>query len=105
MHIYSIEHICSGLKHKARTENFLSYSVDDIETEANDFVETFARENGLTAHTLSAFRWSFESGDHLLADGFIELKCTRDFMEHAGPCVFDTVSIAKVDKYKHSDKT
>ena len=104
MQINSIDNVCSGLMEKARAENFLSYSVDDMENQANTFVESFARENGLTAHTLSAFRWYFQSGDRLLEDGFVELKCTKDFMKHAGACVFDTVNIAKVDEFKHPQK-
>ena len=105
MPINNIENVCSGLMEKARAENFLSYSVDDIESQANSFVERYAEENGLTAHTLSAFRWYFQSGDRLLEDGFVELTCTTDFMKHAGSCVFSAVNIAKVDAYKHSQSS
>ncbi len=55
MQLDNIKDICSGLMDKAKAEKFLDHSVDDIEEEANNFVEGFAEENGLTAHTLSAF--------------------------------------------------
>ncbi len=87
--------------YKAKTENFLDHSVDDIEEAANKFVEEFAEEHGLTAHTLSAFRWYFQSDDHLLEDGFIELQCKTNFLKHEGSCTFTVVDVAEIDEVRH----
>ncbi len=102
MQLHNIDSICSGLMDKARTEHFLDHPVKDIENNANSFVEDFAKENGLTAHTLSAFRWYFQTNDHLLEDGFVELHCKTGLLNHNGACTFDVVDIANVDRYKHS---
>ena len=101
MQFDNIQNVCAGLMDKAMTVHFLDHSVDDIESEANKFVEEFAEENGLTAHTLSAFRWYFQSDNRLLEDGFIELRCKTNFLTHKGTCTFDIVDIAEVDKAKH----
>ena len=100
MQLDSIQNVCAGLMDKASAVHFLDHPVDDIEDEANKFVEEFAKENGLTAHTLSAFRWYFQSDDRLLEDGFIELRCKTNFLTHKGSCTFDIVDIAEVDKAK-----
>ena len=102
MQVSTIKDICAGLIEKANTEQFLQHSVDDIESEANSFVEGFAREHGLTAHTLSAFRWYFQSGERLVEDGFIELRCKTNFLSHKGSCTFDIVDIDEIDKTKQS---
>jgi hypothetical protein len=87
--------------YKAKTEHFLDRPVHDIEIQANRFVEDFAKENGLTAHTLSAFRWYFQSDKHLLEDGFIELRCETSLFNHKGSCAFNIVDIGEIDKVKH----
>jgi len=97
----SVKNICSGLMYKAKTENFLNHPVHDIEKEANRFVEDFAKENGLTAHTLSAYRWYFQSEDRLLEDGFVELQCQTNYFKHKGSCTFNVVDIEAIDKIKH----
>ena len=97
----SVKNICSGLMYKAKTEHFLDHPVADIEKEANRFVEEFAKENGLTAHTLSAYRWYFQSDDRLLEDGFVELTCKTNFLKHEGSCVFSVVDIEEIDEVKH----
>ena len=102
MLIHNIDSVCSGLMDKARAEHFLDHSVKEIENQANNFVEDFAKENGLTAHTLSAFRWYFQTNDHLLEDGFVELHCKMGLLNQKGHCTFDVVDIANVDRYKHS---
>lgn len=104
MHTDSVKNICSGLMYKAKTEHFLDHPVDDIEKEANKFVEDFAKENGLTAHTLSAYRWYFQSDDRLLEDGFVELICKTNFLKHEGSCTFSVVDIEAIDKIKHLSK-
>lgn len=101
MQFNSIQNVCEGLMDKADAVHFLDHSVDDIEEEANKFVEEFAEENGLTAHTLSAFRWYFQSDDRLLEDGFIELRCKTNFLTHKGKCTFDIVDIKEVDQARH----
>ena len=102
MQLDSIKSVCSGLMDKAIADNFLEHSVDDIEEAANKFVEQFAKENGLTAHTLSAFRWYFQSDDRLLEDGFVELRCKTNFLNHSkGTCTFDVVDVAEIDQVRH----
>ena len=102
MQLNSIQNVCSGLMDKAIADKFLDHSVDDIEESANQFVENFAKENGLTAHTLSAFRWYFQSDDQLLEDGFVELRCKTNFLSHEGTCTFDVVDIAEIDRVKNT---
>lgn len=102
MQLNNIQNVCSGLMDKAIADKFLDHSVDDIEESANKFVENFAKENGLTAHTLSAFRWYFQSDDYLLEDGFVELRCKTNFLSHEGTCTFDVVDIAEIDRVKHT---
>ena len=104
MQIDNIKDICSGLLDKAKAEKFLENTVDDIEEEANKFVEEFAKEHGLTAHTLSAYRWYFQSSDRLLEDGFVELRCKTNFLKHEGSCTFEIVDVAEIDKFKHLSK-
>ena len=101
----SVKNICSGLMYKAKTEGFLNHPVHDIEKEANRFVEEFAKENGLTAHTLSAYRWYFQSDDRLLEDGFVELTCKTNYLKHEGSCIFSVVDIEELDEVKHSTAT
>ena len=101
MHIDSIQSVRSGLMDKAKAVNFLDHPVDDVEGEANKFVETFAEENGLKAHTLSAFRWYFQSDKRLLEDGFIELQCKTNLLTHKGSCTFEIVDIADINKAMH----
>ncbi len=97
----NIKHICSGLMYKAKTEHFLEHPVRDIEKEANEFVEKFAEENGLTAHTLSAYRWYFQTDDRLLEDGFIELRCDTNLLKNKGTCSFNVVDVESIDKVRH----
>jgi len=104
MQLDNIKDICSGLMDKAKAEKFLDHSVDDIEEESNNFVEGFAEENGLTAHTLSAFRWYFQNDDRLLEDGFVELCCKTNFLKHEGSCTFSIVDVAEIDKLRQLSK-
>ena len=97
----SIKHICSGLMYKAKTEHFLDNPIHEIEKEANSFVEKFAQEHGLTAHTLSAYRWYFQSDDRLLEDGFVELRCNLNFLRNHGTCTFAVVDVEEIDKARH----
>ncbi len=102
MQLDNIQNVCASLMEKAAADHFLEHSVDDIEGAANNFVEQFAKENGLTAHTLSAFRWYFQSDDHLLEDGFVELRCKTNFLNHSkGTCTFDVVDVAEIDEVRH----
>jgi hypothetical protein len=104
MQLDNIKNVCSGLMDKAKAEKFLDHSVDGIEAEANKFVEKFAEENGLTAHTLSAFKWYFQSDTRLLEDGFVELRCKTNFLKHEGSCTFEIVDIAEINEIKHLSK-
>jgi hypothetical protein len=100
MQLDNIKDIRSGLMNKAASEKFLEHTVDDVEEEANKFVEKFAEENGFVAHTLSAFRWYFQSDSRLLEDGFVELRCKTNFLKHEGSCTFEIVDIAEIDELK-----
>lgn len=102
MQLNNIKDIRSALMDKAASEKLFEHTVDDIEKEANKFVENFAEENGLVAHTLSAFRWYFQSENRLLEDGFVELLCETKFLKHEGPCTFEIVDIAEIDELIHS---
>lgn len=104
MQLYNIKDVCSGLMDKAKAEKFLDHPVDDIEEEADKFVENFAEENGLSAHTLSVFRWYFQSDNRLLEDGFVELRCKTNFLKHEGSCTFEVVDIAEIDELIHLSK-
>ena len=97
----SIKHICSGLMYKAKTERFLDHPIGKVEKEANRFVEDFAKQNGLTAHTLSANRWYFQTDDRLLEDGFVELKCHKNFLRNHGTCFFSVVDVEEIDNVRH----
>ncbi len=105
MQLNSVKSVCSSLMDKAKADHFLEHPVEDIEHEANKFVEEFAEENGLKAHTLSAFRWYFQSENRLLEDGFVELRCKTDFLKHKGSCTFELVDIAEIDDIKKSAET
>ena len=75
---------------------------NNFRIERNKFVEEFAEENGLVAHTLSAYRWYFQSDDRLLEDGFVELRCKTNFLKHEGSCTFEIVDIAEIDEIIHA---
>lgn len=97
----SVKQICSGLMYKAKTEAFLDHTVHEIERDANKFVNDFAEQHGLTAHTLSAYRWYFQSDEYLLEDGFVELRCHTNFLSRKGSCTFNVVDVGEIDKVKH----
>ena len=101
MEIDSVKKICAGLMYKAKSEKFLENKVHDIEKAANEFVEQYAKDHGLTAHTLSAYRWYFQSDKYLLEDGFIELRCNTNLLKREGSCTFHVVDIEEIDKVKH----
>ena len=98
MQLNNIKDIQGGLIDKATSGKFLAHTVDDIKGEANKFVNKFAEENGLVAHTLSAFRWYFQSDRRLLEEGFVELSCKTKFLKDEGSCTFD---IAEIDELMH----
>jgi len=97
----SVKSICSGLMYKAKTEHFLDHTASEISKEANKFVEDYAREHGLTAHTLSESRWYFQSDHYLLEDGFVELRCENKLLKKGGACTFNVVDVAEIDSIKH----
>lgn len=88
--------------YKAEKEYFLDHSVDEIESLANNFVGSFANENSLAAHTLSAYRWYFQSDEHLLEDDLVEPQCQTGLLNHKGTCTFNVVDIAVIDSLKHN---
>tara|TARA_R110002096_G_scaffold17733_2_gene61234 strand:+ start:1035 stop:1346 length:312 start_codon:yes stop_codon:yes gene_type:complete len=96
----TIESLCNKLETKARDSHFLEKSVDGIEHTANYFVEKFAKENGLSAHTLGALRWYFQSNEALVEDGLIELRCKVNPLTHKGHCNFEFVDVADIDEKK-----
>ena len=52
-------------------------------------------------HTLSAYRWYFQSDDRLLEDGFVELRCNLNFLRNHGTCTFAVVDVEEIDKARH----
>ena len=97
----TIEGLCNKLGAKAKDSHFFDKSVDGIEHTANYFVEKFARENGLDAHTLGALRWYFQSNDSLVEDGMIELRCRVNPLTHEKHCDFEFVDVSSIDEEKH----
>lgn len=96
----NIEDLCTQLAERAGAKHFLDRPVDDIEIQANHFVQEFASENGLVAHTLGAFRWYFQSDDELVENGLIELRCNVNPITHKGHCDFEFVNVGEIDKLK-----
>jgi hypothetical protein len=112
MQTLSIEEICSELQSKAKESHFLDRKVENIEADANNFVEWYARGSGLTAHTLGACRWYFQSDKYLVEDGLIELLCKVNPITHKGHCDFEFTNIKEIDlakqqfsQYKPSTQT
>ena len=100
MQTLSIKEICTELQSKAKDSHFLDRTVDNIETDANNFVEWYARGRGLTAHTLGACRWYFQSDKYLVEDGLIELLCKVNPITHKGHCDFEFTNIKEIDLEK-----
>ncbi len=100
MQTLSIKEICSELQSKAKNSHFLDRNVENIETDANKFVEWYARHRGLTAHTLGACRWYFQSEEYLIEDGLIELLCKVNPITHKGHCDFEFTNIKEIDLEK-----
>jgi len=96
----TIENLRDKLEAKAADSHFLERSVAGMEHTANYFVEKFALENGLNAHTLGALRWYFQSDDSLIEDGLIELRCKVNPLTHKGHCSFEYVDVADINSIK-----
>ena len=79
MKFKNIEDVCRHLMEKAKSSNFLQHSVDEVEHEANKFVEEFSKEHDMHSHTISPYRWYFQSKKHMFEDGVIELQCDSKF--------------------------
>lgn len=97
MNFTDIKGVCAGLVEKAERERFLDYPVGSIEKQADEFVERFAIEHGLTAHTLSAYRWYFQSEVSLFEDGFVELICKINPFTRRGHCTFECIDVSGTD--------
>ena len=97
METLSIEQICAELQLKAKDSHFLDRDVDDIETNANNFVEWYARGRDLTAHTLGACRWYFQSDESLVEDGLVELLCKVNPITRKGHCDFQFTNVKDID--------
>lgn len=100
MQTLSIKEICSELQSKAKESHFLDREVENIESNANNFVEWYARGRGLTAHTLGACRWYFQSDKYLVEDGLIELLCKVNPITHKGHCDFEFTNVKAIDLEK-----
>lgn len=75
MKLDTISSICSLMHDEARNKNFYAQSEEQLNVSANNFVDKFCTRNGLTAHTISPLRWSFESDEHgMIQKGVIELR-------------------------------
>jgi len=97
----NIEQLCAELSNEAENAHFLDHSMDDIEVEANQFVQGFANERGLVAHTLGAFKWYFQSDNELVESGLIELRCKINPITQKGHCDFEFVNVDNIDQLKH----
>jgi hypothetical protein len=71
----SAHEICIYLRSEARDEDLFDQSMDTIIDAANNFVESFAFNHGLKAHTVTPLVWRFDIKDtHAFEDGLIELR-------------------------------
>lgn len=74
MKLDNIQAISNALNKFADDSGFFDSSADKINLEVYAFVNEFAKENGLTAHTVSPDRWWFASKEFgMIADGEVEL--------------------------------
>ncbi len=76
----NIEQISRALNDMAKNNSFFDKDPVKIDREANYFVNSFANENELKAHTVTPSRWWFESKEGMFEDGEIELQ---PMVEHA----------------------
>jgi hypothetical protein len=92
-HYATIEDICVGLNEKAHINNFFDKSIAEMSKKANEFVESFAYENGMNSRTVQPLVWSFSvDGQKLYDDGLVELIIDDDA----------SFSYTKLDKSKIS---
>lgn len=68
-----LEQICYELNSKANDELFFMGDPAEVDQKANEFVESFAKENELKSHTVTPSRWWFESSERMFDEGEIEL--------------------------------
>lgn len=94
MEFNNIQDICKNLMDKAKSDKFLQHPVEEVEDEVNKFVEAFSMEHGMYSHTISPFRWNFESKKHMFEDGVIELKCDTHFKKNDQSCTFEFVDVS-----------
>ncbi len=93
MEFNNIQDICESLMERAREQKFLQHTSDEVEHEANQFVESFSTEHGMHSHTISPYRWFFQSDRHMFEDGVIELKCDT-YSKPRGACNFEFVDVS-----------
>lgn len=75
MNFDNISEVQAKLHAEAESEGFYLKSEQELEQDANAFVENFCLRNHLENHAISPLCWSFESVDHGMFDGgVIELK-------------------------------
>jgi hypothetical protein len=94
MQFKNIKDICSSLMRKAKESNFLQLAANEIEPEANCFVDEFSKEHEMTAHTISPYRWYFQSNTRMFNDGVIELQCRTRLRKKNGSCAFNFVDVS-----------
>ena len=102
MEFNNIEEICTELMNKAKSDKFLQHPVDAVEHEANKFVESFSTEHGMHSHTISPYRWYFQSENHLFKDGVVELECSSKFKKKEGSCTFNFIDVSDAKLTKAS---
>ena len=90
----SIKEICVQLAIDAQEEGILEQSPDEINSKANDFVESFATNNGLTVHTIAPLSWRFDiENKQAFDDGIVELRLNG---RHAAYFVYIDVANVKI---------
>ena len=79
MALNNIADICALLHDEAIKRNFYSNSEEKLNESATGFVTDVCNSNGLTAHSISPMRWSFESPEHgMYENGVVELRNIDD---------------------------
>ncbi len=75
MSLDNIESICAILNEVAEKGNFYKNTPEKLNESATGFVTHVCESKGITVHSISPMRWSFESSEHgMFEKGVIELR-------------------------------
>lgn len=94
MQLNTISDIQIQLHTEALNTGFYSQTEQELNDNANAFVEDFCLRNGLAWHAISPMCWSFESAEQgMFNNGVIELK---DIDNNKTQFIYQDVSEAKI---------